>query len=190
MMKHRNKALLRWAAAPLAAALLLSACATPTPYQPRVRGSEVGGGYSEQRIESNRYRVTFVGNSLTSRERVENYLLYRAAELTRQAGFDGFTIVARATDPNTHITGYSSTRPFGYWTPHWRYRYGGFWHAWDPWGRDPFWGDTMDIRTVTNYEASAEIVMFRGGRSDDPRSFNAEEVLRNLGPAIQLPERS
>lgn len=187
-MKRRKMAVLRWATAPVAAALLLSACATPTPYQPRVRGAQVSGGYSEQRIEENRYRVTFVGNSLTSRERVENYLLYRAAELTRQAGYDSFTIVTRATDPHTRTTGYGG-RPWGYWTPHWRYRHGGFWHAWDPWGPDPFWGDTIDIRTVTNYEASAEIVMSRGRRPNDPMSFDATEVLRNLAPTIQLPER-
>jgi hypothetical protein len=188
MMKHKKKALLRWVAAPVVAALMLSACATPTPYQPRVRGATVSGGYSEQRLEENRYRVMFTGNSLTSRERVENYLLYRAAELTKQAGYDGFTIVARATDPHSYTTGYR-TGPFGYWTPYWRYRYGGFWHSWDPWGRDPFWGDTIDIQTVTNYEASAEIVMSRGRRPNDPMSFDADEVLRNLGPTIQLPER-
>jgi hypothetical protein len=187
-MKRRKMAL--WAAAPAAAALILSACATPTPYQPRMRGGQASGGYSEQRIENNRFRVSFVGNSLTSRERVENYLLYRAAELTRQAGYDCFTIAARATDPNTRITGYGMGRPWGYWRPYWRYRYGGFWHGWDPWGPDPFWGDSIDYRTVTNYEASAEIAMSRGACPNNPMAFNATQVLQNLGPTIQLPERS
>jgi hypothetical protein len=187
-MKRRTKALLRWAAIPAAAALLLSACETATPYQPRVRGNQVSGGYSEQRIETNRYRVSFIGNSLTSRERVENYLLYRSAELTKQGGFDGFTMVTRATDPHMRTTAYRSG-PYGYWSPYWRYRYGGFWHSWDPWGPDPFWGDTLDVQTVTNYEATAEVVMFRGRRPNDPMSFDADEVLRNLGPTIQLPER-
>jgi hypothetical protein len=41
-------------------------------------------GYSDQQIESNRFRVSFAGNSLTARETVERYLLYRAAELTVQ----------------------------------------------------------------------------------------------------------
>ena len=64
----------------VAAVLSLVACATATPYQPIGAGG-ASGGFSEQRIEANRYRVTFAGNSLTSRERVENYLLFRAAEL-------------------------------------------------------------------------------------------------------------
>jgi hypothetical protein len=188
-MKRRNKALLHWMAAPAAIALLLSACATPTPYQPRMRGS--GGGFSEQRIEANRFRISFVGNSLTSRERVENYLLYRAAELTKQSGYDCFTSATRDTVERTRMTGYRpfNTGPYGFWGPMWRYRYGGYWHMWDPWGYDPFWADDIDIRTVTNYEASAEIVMSRGTCPSDPRTFEANAVLRNLGPTIQYPER-
>ena len=178
------------AAAPIVAALMLSACTTATPYQPLQRGAKVSGGYSEQRIEANRFRVTFSGNSLTSRERVENYLLYRAAELTTQAGYDGFTMVTRATDPRVRTT---VSRPFGpgpwgWWGPSWRYRHGGYWHSWDPWGPGPFWADDIDINTVTNYEASAEIVMFRGRRPDDPASFNAREVMQNLSGTIELPQ--
>jgi len=58
----------------------LSACATETAYQPA--GPNSDGGYREQQIESNRVRISFSGNSLTDRETVENYLLFRAAELT------------------------------------------------------------------------------------------------------------
>jgi len=178
------------AAAPLAAALLVTGCTTATPYQPLQRGSDVKGGFSEQRIEENRFRITFSGNSMTSRERVENYLLYRAAELTTQAGYDGFTMVTRATDPHVRTT--VSSRPFGpgpwgWWGPSWRYRYGGYWHSWDPWGYSPFWADDIDVNTVTNYEAMAEIVMYRGRKPDDPASFNAREVMQNLGPTIELP---
>lgn len=42
---------------------------------------------SETRLAADHFRVTFVGNSFTSRERVEASLLYRAAELTLQEGF-------------------------------------------------------------------------------------------------------
>ena len=64
----------------LSAALLLglTACATPTPYQPVVRSGAAIGGFSELRVEANRFRVNFQGNSLTSRETVEGYLLFRA----------------------------------------------------------------------------------------------------------------
>ena len=111
--------------APLAAALALTACVTATPYQP-LRGSS--GGFTEQRIEQNRYRVAFIGNDYTSRQRVENYLLFRAAELTVANGYDGFTIVHRDTDRNVDIRSYGSRGGFygggfyPYWRPYWRYR--------------------------------------------------------------------
>ena len=71
---------------------LLAACASgPTPYQQ----ARDGFGYSEQQIEDNRYRVSFAGNSATSRQTVEDYLLYRAAELTVQTGHDWFEVVDR-----------------------------------------------------------------------------------------------
>ena len=174
-----------------AAALMAGACATPTPYQPiGARGTGASGGFSDVRLAENRYRVTFAGNSLTTRERVETYLLYRAAELTVQQGYDGFSIVDRATDRDVETRVYSDPfgyGPYRYWRPWWRYRRGSFgWRRWDPWFGDPFWADDIDVRTVQRFEANAEIVMFRGNRADD-KSFNAREVLTNLGPNIELP---
>lgn len=177
--------------APLAALALLTACATATPYQP-IGARGASGGYSEQQIESNRFRVSFAGNEFTSRARVEDYLLFRAAELTLQAGYDGFTIVDRDTerDVDTRVMpgpmGYGYG-PYGWWRPSWRY-YGRFgWRSWDPWLGRPFWADTINVDTVERYEATAEIVMFRGQRRDDPRSFDAREVIENLRPRIELP---
>ena len=178
------------AAVPIAAALLLSACATPTPYQPIDARGQASGGYSEQRLQDDRFRVSFRGNEFTSRARVENYLLYRAAELTLQAGYDGFTMVRQDTDPNmrTRVYGdpYGPGR-WGWWGPSWRYRYGGYWRAWDPWGYDPFWADDVDVRTVTSYEAFAEVVMYNGRRPDDPRSFDARQVIDYLRGQVEMP---
>jgi len=190
-MSHPKLTSGRWppVLAPLAAALAVAACATATPYQPLgTRGAS--GGFAEQRIEQNRYRVTFVGNDMTSRQRVENYLLFRAAELTVANGYDGFTIVRRDTERDVDTRVYDSglRSPYGYWRPSWRYyggRYG--WRHWDPWYGGPFWGDTIDVRTVERYEATAEIVMFRGNRPSDPSSFDARQVIGNLRPTIQVP---
>jgi hypothetical protein len=78
----------------VALALLLAACAgKPTRYQ----AAQGGFGYSEQQTEENRYRVSFAGNSATSRQTVEDFLLYRAAELTVQTGHDWFQVVDRNT---------------------------------------------------------------------------------------------
>ena len=175
-----------------AAALLLGACASPTPYQPLgTTGTGASGGYASQRIESNRYRVSFAGNSLTSRERVETYLLYRAAELAIEAGYDGFTVVDRATDRDVETRVYRDPfgpGPYRWWRPWWRYRGAGWgWRRWDPWWGDPFWADDIDVRTLQRFEAHAEILLYRGARPNDPKSFDAREVVANLSPSIEPP---
>ena len=80
------------------AAAAVTACTTPTPYQPNLSGQRVAGGYAEQQLAPDRYRVVFSGNSLTSRDRVEGYLLYRAAEIAVRDGYEWFLIVDRLTE--------------------------------------------------------------------------------------------
>lgn len=176
--------------------MALSACATATPYQPSVPGRAAGGGFSEQRVEANRFRVTFSGNSLTSRETVESYLLYRAAELTVAQGYDWFAIADRNTDRKA--SSYLQTDPFynswygsnfGHFAPTWRYFGGGHgWNSWNPHMGSPFFASRVDIRTIEKFEATAEIVLGRGAKpAEDPTAFEARAVLENLGPRIQRP---
>ena len=182
----------------LAALALLGACATATPYQP---ASVSDRGYSNQQIEENRWVVNFAGNSLTDRQTVETYMLFRAAELTVQNGYDNFRMVRRTTDADSRLrpVGGSAYRPYyGYFTPHYRF-YGargplGYYpHHWyrgafyDPF--DPFYGSAPEYREVTRFEASAEILMGRGPKPDDPAYFDANDVIRNLSGQIMLPER-
>lgn len=182
-------------AAALATASLVG-CSTPTPYQPDIAGQRISGGYSEQRISEDRYRVNFAGNSLTSRDRVEGYLLFRAAELTARDGYDWFLIVDRLTehDVETYVEPDPFYRPwygrdYGYWRPHWRYYRQG-WQAWHPeWGGS-FWGNSVDLRTVERFEAHADIVMRRGPvPAGEERAFDARRVLADLGPTIERPDR-
>jgi len=184
-------------AAAFALAASLAACETPTPYQPNIPGQATSGGYSQTQIESNRWRVTFSGNSVTSRDTVEGYLLFRAAELTVQQGFDWFTIMDRHTDRDarTYVEPDPLYRPwygpgFGYWRPSWRYYGAGFgWRSWDPFWGDPFWASSVDIQTVQKFEASAEIVMGHGAKpAQDLRAFDARQVIANLQPRIKYPE--
>lgn len=176
--------------------MLLFACATATPYQPQIAGQRVSGGYSEIRLDENRYRVNFSGNTLTSRETVEGYLLYRAAELTVENGYDWFQITDHTTeaDRRTYVERSPRYSPwygsgYSYWRPHWRYYRGGVWATWHPYGRDPFWSYDTDIRTVERFEAEAEIVMYSGSaRVDRSRAFDARKVIADLGPSIKWPE--
>lgn len=75
----------------VAAALALAGCATaPSGYGPAL--SAGGIGYTEQKVEIDRYRVTYRDRSLPQ---AEDGALRRAAELTLAGGFDWFTVVTR-----------------------------------------------------------------------------------------------
>lgn len=77
-----------------ASALALSACASLAPYGPQ-QGPN-GQGYAEQRIESNRFRVTYRGVGAPGP--VADMALLRAADLTVQTGYDWFEVTQRWTD--------------------------------------------------------------------------------------------
>lgn len=153
-----------------ALALTLAACATATPYQP----SKDGQGYSEQRLESNRYKISFSGNSLTPRQTVENYLLYRAAEVTLQNGYDYFVMADSSTDTQTTYT-QSFSGGFGNY----------FWYPYPA----PFYGASASTASPqTEYQAQANILVFKGDKpATDTKAFNAREVKANLESVIVRP---
>lgn len=197
-----------------ATAALLAACATTTPYQ---EASQPGGydGYSQTVLENDRARVTFGGNSLTKRETVENYLLYRAAELTLEKGYDHFTLIERDTEEKTRLTGtssfsnfydpyfgYSFYRPRYGWSHGYRFsRFGGFHGSrfgyrgfgragFRGYGYDPFFND-FHVREITKYRATAEVLFGRGSKPNGKENaFNAREVIDNLGSSIVYPENT
>ncbi len=164
----------------MASFALLAACATATPYQPAGRDG-TPYGYSDRQIEQDRFRVSFSGNALTNRETVEDFLLYRAAELTLQRGYDYFTVADRGTEADRRYRASS----FGGFRSRWGfYPYYSFYtpmRGWyDPWGP---WGGgfrDFDVRETTRYIASAEIKMGRGPVPADPNTFDARQVQMNL----------
>lgn len=191
LLKNRKKV-----GGPLLAFALLAGCATATPYQPLGYPGE-RGGYTNQQLDQNHFRVSFIGNTLTSRQQVENYLLYRAAELTLQQGFACFTVVNRDTDQRTRVR-MSPFGPYGYgrygagyypgWTPYWRLRGPWGWHSYDPWHGDPFFPGRYDVDTVTSYQAMADISLSRAPCSDKPGTFDAQQVVQNLQPYLIRPK--
>lgn len=115
------------AATGLAAVLVLTGCATATPYQPLSASARGEGGYSETQLEQGKWRVTFAGNTLTSRDTVEAYLLYRAAELTIERKDDWFEIVNRymeheVRDQVSPKPSYDPMSDYYGWRPYWRYQ--------------------------------------------------------------------
>jgi hypothetical protein len=171
----------------------LAGCETATPYQPLMPGNQSAGGYAEIKVNDDLWRVTFAGNSLTARETVEHYLLYRAAELTVNQGYDWFLDTHRSTDKQTSYETdpfYATGPGFAYgwgWRPSWR-AYGGGrgWRGYGGWGGGPFWGGGYDIDQISRYETSAEIRMGHGPKPDG--AIDARQVLTNLGPTIVRPQ--
>ena len=68
--------------------IFLTNCSTS--YQPK----GTMGGYSEEKILDNLYRVEFEGNQHSKPEKIQNYLLYRCAELTQEMGYEYFAIIS------------------------------------------------------------------------------------------------
>lgn len=82
------------------AALVVLGAACSTPYQ--AKGYR--GGFSETKLADDVYRVRFKGNGYTSRERVEDFVMYRAAELTIGAGYEFFGFTSSEMDTATSIS--------------------------------------------------------------------------------------
>lgn len=166
-----------------AAALgLLVACATPAPYAPRVPGQSTG--YTDRALTATRYRVTFTGNANTPRETVENYLLLRAAEVTRAAGYTHFVFDDRDTQAQTRYSAFP--QPMG---PGWGWWGGpGYWRFRPSWGYYGGFGPDVNIVSTTRYEGFAEIVLLTADQaSREPRAINAAEVISHLSPAPPPP---
>ncbi len=154
----------------------LAACATPTPYKQAATTND--DGYSTQQIESNRFRISFRGNSLTSRQVVDTYMLYRAAEVTLQNGGDYFIVVNKDVDKNTGYESYGDDLAWG-WGGGWGWRRGGGWGG-------PGYGGGFDYsRPINSYDAIADIVTYHGAKpANNPYAYDAHEVLNAIGPTI------
>ena len=183
--------------------LLVAGCQTETTFRPATNRGFYSEGYSERPLQPGRWIVSFSGNSVTSRDTVERYLFFRAAQLTLQQGYDNFLLADRDTKlrQRTYSTpngfggygGYGGYGGFGYggfggfWGPSWRYRGAFGYRSWDPFGYGP-WGGGVDINTIDKFEATADIIMRRGPiPQGDLRAFDARKVVETIGPSVVLP---
>ena len=169
-----------------AAGLALAACATSTPYTAADAGS--GYGFTDQKIEDDRFRITFRGNSQTSRDAVETYLLLRAAELTLENGYDHFVVVEDETDKTTT---YSGTAGPGFGPGLGYYGYGRAfpYYGWGyPWGAG--FANDVNIRPRDRYTAIAYVVLGRGDKpAGELAAYDARQVAANLRQSVVQPRR-
>ncbi len=144
-------------------ALALSACASLAPYG--AQQGPNGQGFSEQRIESNRYRVSY--NGVGAAGRVADWALLRAADLTTEQGYDWFEVTQSWTDgrpggtggvrPNVSIGGGSS-------------RYGGYSAS------GVGLGVGLNFSGPQPTSTTLEVVLGRGQKPDRPNAYDARSV--------------
>lgn len=152
----------------LASVLALSACATLAPYGPQ-RGPG-GQGYSEQRIEQDRFRVTY--NGVGAPGPVADFALRRAAELTLQQGYDWFEVTQRWIDGRPDSAG--GVRPsvsIGAGSSDW-----GRYHA-----SGVGVGVGLNFSGPQPTSTTLEVLMGRGGRPKRPNVYDPRSVIDSLG---------
>lgn len=103
--------------------ILITFASCATPYQ---RLGE-DGGYLQQQLDDNMYRITFRGNSYTERKRAQDFALLRAAEIGRTLDYTHFAVLGEEDLSQTHIvdmgtTAYTSGSIYG--DRHFRNYYG------------------------------------------------------------------
>lgn len=167
-----------WLGLALMAVLLLAACAVrPTSYQAVGEASRYG--YSDEQIDARTWRVRFAGNSATDRGRVEDYLLYRAAEIAVAAGADGFVVLKEDVEKDVAYQG-STHYPGG------AFHYGHF-RGGSHIGVGVGFG-TTSLQPIKRYTGHATVRLFRQLAPEDlGPAYDARAILRVLGPKIERP---
>jgi hypothetical protein len=128
-------------------------------YEPRT--DEARYGYAEMQLGPNRMRVSFNGDTLTSRETVDTYLALPRRGGTLERGFDYFVIVSHDIAETSRYDGLAG-------------------------GRRRISGATF--REVSSNTAMVDILMFEGETPPPIANvFNAHAVKRSLDPHIQRP---
>lgn len=161
---------------------LIAACTSVTPYQ----ASRGGVGYTDQELDNGRFRVTFEGNSQTELATVENYVLYRAAEITLGEGGDYFVVLDSNTEAMQRFvtTGTTFGRGFG--------RRGFFY---GPGYFDGFGGGfgttSATTRERRSYTVGAIVEVRRGDKPrGDGSAYDARQIIDNLDPVLVRPNQS
>ena len=175
------------------AILMLSGCATATAPAPtyRPQASNEGVGYADEQISATRYRVSFVGDTETTRAQVQDYLMRRAAEVTVRAGYNFFEFDNRSieTDTNLYRTTDSwdamNVLAFGLGR-----RYPGRSEHFAKGSVPAFWSEKEAV-PIIHYTARSEIVLLKPDQvGTHPGALAARGILKSLAPDMALGART
>lgn len=148
--------------------ILLINCSTP--YQPK----GMLGGYTEEKIMTNMYKVEFRGNQHTKPELIQKYLLYRCAELTKENDFEYFAVISEERHFDEFVSRQETPQPFKAVSS----SSGGNWVYTDPSLENP--------TSSTNY-TGVYFIKFINEIEDKHKNavFNVDEVMEELGGIVK-----
>lgn len=161
-------------------ALLVSACASSPMYRAADRDGDTG--YSETKLADNRYRVNFTGSAGTASAKTQDAALLRAAELTRQQGYDWFRVTDRKLDRRTER---SVADDGGFSQPPEVYRSCGLVSCQTTVVSSPDYAGSDVVSTRSEYTASLEIVLGKYPKPDKAEAYDARELQTNLAKLKQ-----
>jgi hypothetical protein len=155
----------------------LLGCAQPTYYSPAVNGY----GYAERELEPGHYQVVFAGNHKTRRETAHQYVLFRAAQLADEKGYDYVAV----NDQSQRIERYGDLRA----RPTERVDRG----LDDGFGGSGGFGNSRNdddqVRsTVERYQAILDVSFYKDKDSVPAANrevYQTDEVLADLGKVIE-----
>ena len=158
------------------------------------------GVFSLKTVNPTQFTLTVTGKNFTSREAIEKYLAYRAAEHTLAQKGTWFTLVEGrmkgdagpepVNDDPAQAGKYYSFR-MAYWRPVWRYKMAGApaRSSWSPFSGAPFFAEGKDAKTITDFEVSADIVVRKGVMDGkNPLGFEAAALSDLLINQVSPPE--
>jgi hypothetical protein len=148
------------------AVLALGACSTaPTVYQPAANSQSMG--YREQKIEDDRYRVSFRSNADVSGMALDDLVLRRAAEIAQREGRAWFLVVNRTNDL---VSGYNRGGTSV-----------GVGGSSGSYGSSVGVGIGIDLSPDSRkYEATMEVLLGAGAKPSDPNAYDVQAVLNRV----------
>jgi hypothetical protein len=153
------------------------------------------GVFTAQKKGATGYHLVVAGHKFSTRDDIEKYLAYRAAELTMEDKSSWFTFVEARTKgdtaavPKRDPAGLRYSFRMEYWRPVWRYKTkdSPTWKSWSPFAGAAF--ISADPKSITDFEVSADIVLHKGQMDDaNPLAFEAGAVSDLLINQVSPPE--
>ena len=145
-------------------ALFFAGCSTP------YKDLGFGGGVEAQQLTADTYRILSRGNAYTSKTKIQDYTLLKAAETTQQAGGTHFVIMggedaSRAvylSTPGTATTTYSGNRAYT--------------------SIDP---GSVDKLIKPGQDTIIKVLSVGAGQPVPPGAMSADEVIQFVGSRVQ-----